>query len=312
MRIPASTIVMSLVACLPFGLAIRDALSDHHGDRVERLRRGDLELARDEASSDAIRHRDAVARDTERSVEEERHARDHVVDTLIGERPATMGSLLDGLALGAPADSFQPESTRIAIERALQRAGVNVTFDLDALQLNGVTVSLAAEPCPIGRALTARWGPRADFVWLDAEHHQRAWYDDSSCAIAFDRYDDAPTWVAKLPLTAIGAPARYFASNPSAEVDGNEITWTSPGLGIGHGPTKFLVVVANGKVEKIQVFAHASAATIDDVRKLLTAKLGVQPKAGARDTDARWPSHPPVSAYELAVGEIGLTIGNGP
>src|SRR5260221_296797 len=106
MRIPPSVIVMSLVTAVPFGLGIRDSLKHEPaigGEREERSR------ALDDYEAEVRREGAERQRRTE-----DKKAR---LDVLYGAKPAQMGSLLDGIQLGANA-TFQPEYIRQRIANA--------------------------------------------------------------------------------------------------------------------------------------------------------------------------------------------------
>src|SRR5688572_453781 len=98
MRIPTSVIVMSLLTAAPFGLAIRDTLNkkdviaedddpfeSEYGARSSRERREALE----EYEREAVREAEERARKKAQQVEQ--------LNDLFGEKPASMGSLLEGI-----------------------------------------------------------------------------------------------------------------------------------------------------------------------------------------------------------------------
>src|SRR5688572_13929492 len=129
MRIPPSVIVMSLVTAVPFGLAIRDTLNekdaraagglDDYGDddgykgreRSAELAEYEAEMAREAAEREA--------RSKERLTQ---------LDQLYGAKAASMGTLLDGIELGAGAGSFQPEHVRRRIEHVTRDGFISVYF----------------------------------------------------------------------------------------------------------------------------------------------------------------------------------------
>ena len=155
MRIPTSVIVMSLLTAVPFGLGLRDTLT-----------------RKDVASDDAVSRDEAIA-EYERELAREAEAREQQnrkrverLDSLIGETPAHMGSLFDGIVLGADAGSFQPVSARGRIERASEDGFITVAFSADAIALRSVSVQGSdADDCESLRDKLTVWGPSQGGAW---------------------------------------------------------------------------------------------------------------------------------------------------
>jgi len=310
MRIPPSTIVMSLVLAVPIGLAIRDTLKDH--------KQGHRHVSDDPMIDDdgppsydsAVEERRRIERDME---QERQRAQDlSLLRRVQGQIPAQLGPLFGDLELGAPAPvgGTPPE-----LDRLVQSGDLTVHFDVDT-KLNGLVVTLNKIDRDTCRSqLTATWStPSADDVWLDPSAHQRTSLDVSSrlCQLRFDRYDPPQAWVKKLPLTAVGSPVKSLAVDPSAYVSDHEIDWRAPGVGSGHTPTNVSVSIANGKVTDVLVNTDADAESLQEIRDALSAKLGHEPEVTqiGRTTRYTWPSRAPVMLVEYPTS-FSLEIGSG-
>src|SRR5258706_9305274 len=102
MRIPNSTIVMGLVTCVPFGLAIRDTVLhkdlssrfdelSSYASSVEREQEYETRMAREESERT---EREAV----------NKFKIDAARKALFGAEPAHLGVMFSGVALGIPTD----------------------------------------------------------------------------------------------------------------------------------------------------------------------------------------------------------------
>jgi hypothetical protein len=331
MRIPPSVIVMSLLTLTPFGLAVRDTLTkkqpaedvDAWGDYGVTPRQDRDALAEYEAERAA----EAEARATKRS---EMVAK---LDLLYGANKASMGSLLEGIALGADAGSFQPEATRARIERESEDGALSVSFDADEQRLHSVTVALAGREydstldamttlCdPLHDKLLAAWGrPSLGSTWLDETTHQRATLDSDACTLTFSQYLTADQWIATLPLDSLGKPAEkylatYAAANRIAFEEYSEeyVYWLGTGLGTGNEATKYTVGLdVRGKVSGLRVSADSDFDSFVTVRDALAAKLKAQPKLDD-DTGAYvWSKKPGVSLTQGDDNRITLVVGKDP
>lgn len=324
MRIPSSVVVMSLLTAVPFGLGIKDTLQhkqssidedddafDFGGNRarVRATQRRYAEYER-EAAQEALER-------TKRR--EERTAK---LDTLYGKQPASLGSLFDGIHLGAGAGSFQPETARERIYDATRDGFLNVVFDVDTTQLRGLSVEIGTvdysestdETCEKLRdKLTAAWGTTAGSTWLDPSTHQRATVDSAYCALRFDRYLEPTDWLASVHMEAIGMKADKLVelAGPTAEVQEDMISWQVPGVGFGSKSTTVEAYLENGKVVTIAAITDGDFDTIAAIRDAISAKRKADPTTD-EDTGAwTWKGKVPVTLDNTRVARFQLTVGKG-
>jgi hypothetical protein len=322
MRIPPSVIVMSLLVAVPFGLGIRetlaqeDALEAAWGPETDGLdfdsKRSARERRRALAEYEAELAREATERELRKA---ERIAQ---LDQLFGPKPAMMGSLLDGISIGAGAGSFQPENVRRRIERATRDGFIGVSFDADAASLNAVNVEVnsdyeTSDACnQLDDKLEAAWGPGTRGTWLDPATHQRATYDRETCVLRFDRYLDSGEWVAALPIQLIGSHVDKLTRQLGGAVeDSGEdfVVWRMPGLRYGKAETKLEAYVLRDKVVGFKVVFDSDFDSMLGVRDALSAKLQAQVR---RDEDTgvwTWKSRLPVTLEELDSHRFALTVG---
>ncbi len=327
MRIPTSVFVMSVVTAVPFGLGIRDTLkskdvsAEEYGDDI------DFGGGRDRAARErALAEYEAEARREQAEREAKAAQRIATLDQLVGEKPAQMGALFEGIALGAGAGSFQPEHVRRRIENVTRDGFISVQFDADAKSLNAIDVILNADyetsdACEkLDDKLTAKWGSPTNRAWLDPSTHQRATFDDDTCKLRFERYVEPADWVAQLPLTAIGMSAEKFGDVTLAgnyEDDGEHLFWTTPGVGYGNAATRFDAFVKNGKIVGFQATSQSDFDSTLAIRDAISAKLKAQPKMTGDDYDDsisiyEWKKRVPVSLETLDGSRFTLRVGANP
>lgn len=295
MRIPPSVIVMSLLTAAPFGMAIRDTLTkkqrqiDAWGDYGETSAREDRDAL---AEYEAERAREAEAS------AEARKLKIAKLDQLYGTSNASMGSLLQGITLGANATSFQPEATRARIERESEDGTILVSFDVDEKRLRGVTVSLEGREydssldtmttlCdPLHEKLVAAWGrPSLGSTWLDETTHQRATLDRDACTLTFSQYLPAEAWIRTLPIDGLGKSAeKYLATYAQThgtafdDYEDDYVSWVGTGLGTGDESTKFTASIVRGKLSGLRITADSDFDSFVSVRDALAAKVKSQPR----------------------------------
>lgn len=329
MRIPPSVFVMSVVTAVPFGLAIRDTVKEKpasHDDSVDDDGLGFSGRSSAESEAQLARY-EAEMKAEEAAREARTKERIAKLDQLVGAKAAQMGPLFDGIVLGTGAGTFQPENVRRRIENASSDGFISVDFDADAASLNGVTVTISSDyetsdACDkLAEKLAAAWGHGTNNAWLDPATHQRATLSsDYRCVLRFDRYLDAPAWVAQLPIDAIGTSADKLAekAGPAAEVDEDLVTWSIPGVGFGKSATKIEAYSAKGRIIGFKVTASADFDSTLQVRDALSAKLKAQPaKLADGDNEAdynayQWKRRVPVVLEESGSDKFTVTVGKLP
>jgi hypothetical protein len=320
MRIPTSVFVMSVLTAVPFGLGIRDTLSNKHASFDE----DEFDLTGDRARERAREARYAeYAREADREAEERtkrREERTAKLDLLYGTRPASLGSLFDGIVLGAGAGAFQPEAARERIYDATRDGFLNVVFDVDTTQLRGLSVEIGTvdysesveETCDqLEEKLTTAWGRGTGRIWIDATSHQRASIDNAYCALRFERYLEPTDWLAGLHLEAIGMKAEKLAelAGPSATVEDDVISWQLPGVGFGTRPTTVEAYLEHGKVVTIAATSHSDFDTVTAIRDAISATRKAEPTTD-EDTGAwAWKGKVPLMLDNTQVARFVLVAG---
>lgn len=323
MRIPPSVIVMSLLTAVPFGLGIRDTLAekdlpaddDEYGDGLDfGSRRSARERRRELEEYEAEMRREAMER--ERRAQE----RTAQLDQLYGAKVASMGTLLDGIVLGADAGTFQPEDVRVRLDRVRRDGFIDVSFDADAHTLNAVEVYItpgygAGAACSsFKKTLTDAWGPSTNGVWIDSATHQRASFDTAACVLRFDRYVEPTAWVAALPLAAIGSHVDKLVEQvgQSAEVEYDRVYWNMPGLGFGEGATRLEAYIEKDRVVGFQARVATDFDTTVAVREQLATTLGAQPKRDEYTGAWTWKRRVPVALETFEKNKFNLMVGKMP
>jgi hypothetical protein len=320
MRIPPSAIVMTLLCGVPFGLAIRDSRrADKHAAHHEDEDLDDL----DSMHSSAAYERQHAMEEAERREREEavNLERSGVAKQIVGSEPAMMGTMFDGVALGAPAGTFQPESVRSEI--AKHSDVLSVDWDVGQSRLDGALVTLLGDDCePLIRAV-GRWGAGVDSRWSNASMHQRAELDRAACSLKFERYVDVDAWIdrrdtAIVPLGAIGMSADKLHDRVqpliTADLDTDDsFSWTDVGLAGAMGKTELTAFKKNHKIVALTVLFHTDSAGIDALEARLTKLLGSKPAPSSGDEDlggVTWKGRVPVT---FTTGDVAsLTIGTIP
>lgn len=298
MRIPTSTIVMGLVVCVPFALAIRAGTgSRHHAEPEEDD--AELILAREaqmRAEEEAQRRRaaDAAAEDIHR---------------LYATQPATPGLLFGGIHLGAPEVTPAQERAVRTFERG------TIALQTDDSGLYQISISLHDGCDVLERKLNDTWGPgvatATGLVWLNPGTHTRAvFHGTPDCELVYDRFVTADDWISKadtsvVPLWALGQPAEKLTDAltlPASEAKRPQITWSGPAIGSVGERTRITATFENGKVVGLSAVATASLSA-SGVEEQLVALYG-EPKGNCGDRC--WPA----GKFHVALSESepGFTV----
>jgi hypothetical protein len=294
LRIPTSTIVMSLVAAIPFGLAIRDTVLHH--DKLHELadeERLAAERARTEAAQELATQQAYVQQlAAERQAREDRVR--ELARELVGHDFVTPGPAFHGQVLGQP---------KLDGTDAISDAAGNVL----AMSAKMADDDIA---CSTLRDVAAKtWGePATDRVWLDLRTHQRASIT-SDCALEFGRFADAAAWVKALPLDAVGRSraelAHKFASHDDVDLDA---AWVAPGLD-GDAITQMWPVYEVEHPDKLvglQISTTATRATIERVAQELATRMHAKP---VKSDDAYTWRQPAPMRLELDDDKLVIELG---
>lgn len=295
---------MSLVTCIPFGLAIRDTL---RGDEPRAATAPTPQA--DELYPQVEAHQAEADR-----VEEARHAdeaaaeRERARARLFGPAPVTLGEMFNGQQIGSKGNG----SADTALPAQLEDAMVDGSLDVIGGKIVAVHLTLL-EDCEKLRGLVAdKWGPPEDDAWLDPTNHRRAKIYD--CHLEIESYVDAAAWVKALPLGLVGTKAdvlRDSLGDMLVPPSDSDVTWRDRAPGpAGAGMTSYEAAVDNGKVVKLTVSATVGAATGAQIRAELTRRLG-QPKADPDTGVLTFKSRPPVQ-LDGESGAITISVGTLP
>jgi hypothetical protein len=265
MRIPTSTLVMSLVAAVPFGLAIRDTIL--HRDKLHEIAEADRQ-DRERRAAERAADESAQALYMQQ-LEQERQARE--------ERVRQHASLLVGHDFVTPGLAYQGEELGHS-----KLDGVDTIVDANGNVL-AMTATMTDDDvaCSVLRDVASKtWGePATDRVWLDLRAHHRASITPD-CGLEFGRFAEPQAWVKDLPLDAVGKTrvelARRFASNGDPDPDG---AWFMPGLD-GDGLSRMWPIFDVAHPDKLiglQIVTPATSPTIDRVVQQLATRLGAKP-----------------------------------
>jgi hypothetical protein len=330
MRIPRSTLVMAVLTCVPFGLAVRDYVQG--SDNVERDSDDDSDSDYD--GEDLARYqREMEAERAEEAREEARQAERTKklklgLESLIGKAPGTLGTAFGKISPGMTDSELAKHDDAIASLRSLTRGiDLYVAYD-DAeglLQYVEVTprdgASGTDEICnAISEQLEATWSAAESSgetsVWRDAATGVRAELSHNySCSLTFRRYVEPEQWIAKqggvIPTAAVGQPhAKLVKSLEPQRVDLGDaeyyISWIAPGLGSGTSPTSMTAYITNGKVTAVVAKADTTFATYEKLQAHMEALYG----AGKEDDEGAlvWMKKPRV-ALSYIDGSTVVSIG---
>lgn len=301
MRIPRSTIVMAVLTCIPFGLAVRDfatgkAQIEHTDDGDEDEDYPDDSLERYQREMEAQRAEEE--REEKRS--EERKAKlKGELGSLLGKTPASLGTTFGSIKPGmTDSELAKHDDATTALRQIGRDLNLSIAFD-DAegiLQYVEITPREGASDvddiCEVlSEHLDATWSePERSSdtsIWTDAATGVRAEFShDYSCVLTFRRYVEPEKWIAKqggvIPTGAIGQPhAKLVKSLEPQRLDLSEaewsVAWIAPGLGNGTSPTSMTAYITNGKVVAVTARADTTFATYEKVQAHMEALYG-EPK----------------------------------
>ncbi len=311
MRIPTSTIVMTLLTCVPFGLAIRDSLRtkadlpDEDAALLAGL--GDEDTSGDSAEAERKRLAEFEAQEAEQAAAD-KLAHDKVRARMLGPAPATLGPAFGGIAIGAPTD----DAAELAATNALDEGGMAVTFEHVNEHVTAILIESTASCSDFAEAVEAKWGANDSRRWIDAASSSRAKLDE--CMLRLEKFVDAQAWVKALPLPAIGKPAAAFRDQLGLLVtDEDEVgfTWHDLGPGpAGDGNATYDAYTKNGKLIGFSASATVDAVTGEVIRVQLDKQYGA-PKTDPDTGFSVYKSRPQITVDGHS-GQITLQAGTLP
>lgn len=309
MRLPPSVVAMSLITAVPFGLAIRDTIRHPSANQDALDFDGSRARAREEAAAQERWDEAQRAAEAEHDA-----ARARAIHRLYGAAPASLGSVFDGIHLGADSTDFQPESARKAIQALQEDSGIEINFVADTVRLESIAVDLGDSCDDLANQLRAAWGVSPAETWLGPDG-QRARLDSDACTLTFDRAVDAAAWLdrsatAIVPLAELGKPASDLDSRPVDDSDDTGVTWHDRGVGLGVGGTQLSAEVTKGKITAITAEVEADPASIEAIEDRLTALLHGTPATDDQGVQS-WKG-PPAVSLEVDGTHLRLVAGAQP
>jgi hypothetical protein len=299
MRISPWFVVAATVCVVPFGLAIRQDLQRNEqreglARHLEKSRAYDdeTEVEPDDLYANEIYSRDDDDEGDELGALYDRQIEPSDLDDLVGTEPATMGPLLEGIALGAASTTFLSDSVRSRIEAYKLDHELTVDFDFDEVSLYGITIRMSGDEGSLRDAMISRWGtPRRldedTLVWLGA-NAQRAVYSAMSdgADLRLEQFSTvdaiiAPKDKARLgvePFSLLGASVKKLEQAIGARLQessyDSERYWALPGIGNGSGKTMVKVTLdGDDRVDSLVI--EGATDETDSVRDALVAKWGM-------------------------------------
>jgi hypothetical protein len=303
-RLPTSTIVLAVLTCIPFGLAIRDTVAGTY-DRSELGMFGDRDYDADEELDSRVAMAEYESRQRLRQLQ-----REALVQSLYGADLASMGSSFENVVLGARVGHSSVTSTD-ELELSLLDDGV-ATQTLHIKPLGDMEICDLVE-----RALVDAWGGgvRIDQarIWVNDVAEQRAIFDGGQCVLRFEKITQVGAWLTSgpeslVPMWAVGKPTKQLVEvlGARAAVDEEKIWWFVRGLGVGRGPSQLIADVRDGRVVRIRASAHADQATFEELIERVSKLVGKRP-----DSELIWHTTPKIMLDQTTYGLV-LTIGSRP
>ena len=323
MALPTSTIVMAVLTCVPFGLAIRDTVhgtapAAHGGDDDDD---GDGD-SQDDNSDDARMEAERAAGEAETErLERAEQAKKEKLRTarrdLFGAEVATLGSGFRGLTLGMPESEIRSET----ISRLEAAASVDIE-PLPNVTLDWLTIT--AEDCDkLGQDLQEAWGrgKTEDYesrYWQNPTTGTRASFDPATCELTFERFAEPTAWVTKtktsvVPVWLVGQSIaklrEHIGARSVVEPSEPSVRWLGLGVGTGSGEARFEAFFAHGKVVAVVATADTFESTRDEVVEQLTTLYG---PPIADDEGVHWRSRPAIALDDHEGAGIRITAGKVP
>jgi hypothetical protein len=322
MPLPTFTIVMGVLTCVPFGLAIRDTVKG-----VERPLTSEERLEREIRIEQAEREARQLEWEQEEAESAKLRAAKHwtAITMAVGQERATLGPLFDGATLGGP------EETTKAVDlgplRSIYELDVVVLGDGETFRSMFMKPTMrhdeASEFCrTLEETLEKRWGDghldsRDRTIWIDEGRAQRAILDESDdCELTIEKLAPLTSWFGKdresiVPLWALGQPIKRLETllGDRASIEDNGMMWVGLGIGNGVGSTTLRAIAKNGRIVAIVASAETDSATQDEVYKHISAVMGKEPEW--QDVSFVWKTKPRIE-LESGSAQLTLTVGTIP
>lgn len=290
-----SLIVMPVLVCVPFGLAIRATTNRvTPEEQAAGLRvRMQIREAADESRAIAIRA-EAIAS----------------LHQIYGAKPAQLGELFEGLALGMPRSAV--DETRLLAYR-YEPMTIAAVSEYDVVARIEISPHGDDDLChELHVQLAAAWGKPLHDHWLDPATHQRASRGEHPC-VTFAKYtplaewigDHKPEWLA-LVGTSVAKLRQQELVDQADQFDDDSLVWVRPGLEGSDDPLRFTARVARGTIVGVSVDVRADDDTVTAVFDRLEHALG---KAEEVDGVSTFPGAPVVRFQRLDREHAEIRIG---
>lgn len=323
MGVSPSTIVLGILTCIPFGLAIRDTVKgpapepsfeDGDPDRIDpEFEDAKYEQERAEATRAYEREREAARK------------REDVIGQLFDTSAGNLSSRFKVLT-GEPYDAL-PEVLVEGQDTLAADFGLDIRAELVDGILHGITIEPridADDTHALCESMASwfddNWGEADESqvnrkIWLYTTLKRRAVFltIGSNCKVVVERTVPIDEWITKtpesiVPVWAIGQTPAKLASTLklATPTTGDTFEWKGPGLGASTGKTELVAYVKGGKI--IGLVAHASHAYGSGVISEHLESVFGPPSP---DDAGLWKTRPPI-ALDDAGSRVTVTIGKVP
>lgn len=290
-----SLIVMPVLVCVPFGLAIRETMT-----RVT-----------PEETAEGIRARNVIRDEVDVLHTVQRRSEwTESLHQLYGAKPAQLGPMFDGITLGMPYGAV--DESRF---KKTNDVPISIVVIPEYEAVAGIEVrSNDQELCHELRArVVAAWGPSANEQWFDPATHQRATVRAYQC-LSFAKYTPLAEWIGdKKPewLALVGTKVDKLRQQETVEqadqFDDDSLLWQRPPLEGGIEPMRFTARVARGTIVGVTIDVRSDDETITAVFDRLERSLG---KAKELEGVSTFPGTPLVKFQRLDRQHAEIRVGN--
>ena len=290
-----SLIVMPVLVCVPFGLAIRATVN-----RVT-----------PEEAAEAIRARNVIRDEVDiLHTVQQRSEWTESLRQLYGAKPAQLGPRFDGITLGMPYGAVDESRFKKTTDMPVSIVVAPEYEVVARVEVRSEDRELCHE---LHARLVAAWGPSANEQWFDPASHQRATARSYPC-LTFAKYTPLVEWIGdKKPewLALVGTRVEKLRQQETVEqadqFDDDSLVWMRPALEGGDEPLRFTARVARGEIVGATIDVRSDDNTITAVFDRLEHVLGKAKEIAGASTFA---GTPVVKFVRLDRQHAEIRIGN--
>ncbi|MBA3455081.1 MAG: hypothetical protein H0T42_18470 [Deltaproteobacteria bacterium] len=332
MALPTSTIVMAVLTCIPFGLAIRETVNGVPATARGEYATADSSYDEEEYAADNARREaeEAAEAELERLKEARKEERRKARQALYGAEVATLGSGFAGISLGMEEVDVRSQTitaleaaTQVDVELVwndkLDRIFIKPHRDADADERSELCDSLETDLRDAwGRGETDDYEGR---YWVHEPAGTRASLTLDTvgpCRLDIERFAMPREWANKtklsiVPMWLVGQRVaklrEHLGPLQKLETSDESVRWLRMGVGLGSGETRLEAIVVKGKVVAITATTNTLETTRDSVIEQLSSLYGT---ANHEDDGVHWKSRPAIKLDDYEGAGIRVTVGNLP